>query len=62
MAFKIIVGAGQPWAPTRQTRKVGSRHTEKISGQGKGTKGEMLKTGCKAQTQEEQLIPLPFGK
>ena len=54
MAFKIIVEAGQPWAPTRQTREVGSCHTDKISGQGKGTKGEMLITGCKAQTREEQ--------
>ena len=61
MAFKIIVEA-QPWVPTRQVRKVGGRHTDKISAQGKGTKGEMLKTGCKAQKKEEQLIPLPFGK
>lgn len=52
----------QPWAPTRQVRKVGSCHTDKIRGQGKGTKGEMLITGCKAQTQEEKLIPLPVGK
>lgn len=39
MAFKIIVGT-QPWAPTSQGREVGSRHTDKISGEGKGTKGE----------------------
>ena len=49
-------------APTSQGREVGSRPTDKISGKGKGTKGEMLITGRKTQTQEEKLIPLPVGK
>jgi len=49
MAFKL-------WEPSRgppQAKgeiEVGSRHTDKISGKGKGTEGGMLITGCKAQT------------